>query len=207
MAAIVADAMDALASLILAHVQPVPLPALSDRAALVVALALPLIGGIGLSAATRTEIMGWYRTLNKPSWNPPNAVFGPVWTSLYTAMGYASYLVYASLGPAKAGRHLAVYLVQLCLNFAWTPVFFRAHALGLAAGVIALMWLAIVATIAVFSTALGASKAWMLLGPYLAWVSYASALTAWIWRNNNANGAPAASGRPRRAAAGKRRVA
>jgi tryptophan-rich sensory protein len=122
-------------------------------------------------------------------------------------MGYASYLVYAKLGPIKAGRHLAIYALQLCLNLAWTPTFFRAHALGLATGVIALMWLAILGTIAVFSTVLGASKAWLLLGPYLAWVSYASALTAWIWRNNNGARAPAASGHPRRAAAGKRRVA
>lgn len=126
-------------------------------------------------------------------------------------MGYASYLVFAALGPAKAGRHLSIYALQLLFNFGWTPTFFRAHELGLATAVIVAMWLAILGTIAVFSTALGASTAWLLLGPYLAWVTYASALTAWIWRHNKAGGARAGgagpNGRPRRAAAGKRRVA
>lgn len=203
-----AKLMDGLAAFILANIQPLPLPAVSDRVALAVALALPLVGGIGGSAATRKEITGWYRTLRKPWWNPPNWVFGPVWTTLYTSMGYASYQVYQKLGAAAAGRPLSIYLLQLLLNFAWTPAFFKFHELGVATLVIALMWLAILGTIAVFSQVLGAQRAWLLLGPYLLWVTYASALTAWIWRNNP-SGAGGAGGRaaPRPRAAAKRRVA
>jgi translocator protein len=227
-AAFINDAMSQLASFLLRHMQPLPLDKLpgaagaSERAALVACLALPLIGGIGLSAATRTEVTGWYRTLRKPSWTPPNWLFGPVWTYLYAAMGYSSFLVYRELGGATvdAGRALSIYALQLVLNFAWTPTFFRAHELGAATLVITLMWVAILGTIAVFGTVLGPLKAWLLLGPYLAWVSLAAALTAWIWRHNGggsgagrgrgggaSGGASLAASRPRRANAGKRRVA
>jgi tryptophan-rich sensory protein len=128
-------------------------------------------------------------------------------------MGYASFLVFEALGgPTKrAGRALSIYALQLTLNLSWTSVFFKLHELGLATLVIALLDAAVVGTIAVFSTAIGAQKAWLLLGPYLAWLAYASALTAWIWRNNPPGGRAVATSlaasRPRRANAGKRRVA
>lgn len=198
--------MAALAAFLLKHMPALPLPAhLSHGASLALALALPLVGGVGLSAATAKEITGWYRTLNKPSWTPPNWLFGPVWTTLYVLMGVASHRVFALLGPSGAGRHLSVYLLQLLLNFAWTPTFFKFHALGPATVVSGLMWLAILGTIAVFSTVLGARAAWLFLGPYLAWVSYASALTAWIWRHNPVGTVVVV--RPRRAAAAKKRAA
>ena len=70
-----------------------------------------------------------YKTLRKPSWTPPDWLFGPVWTALYTAMGYASYIVYKNGGGALP---LSLYGVQLLMNLAWSPLFFRSHEIGFA---------------------------------------------------------------------------
>jgi hypothetical protein len=99
-------------------------------------------------------------------------------------MGYASYLVYTKGGGFPAmSVPLGVYAAQLALNFAWTPLFFVAHRLDLALVDIVAMWGAIVATIALFHPVIGGWALGLLL-PYLAWVSFATALNAWIWRNN-----------------------
>eukprot|EP00878_Enallax_costatus_P028783 GHUV01031125.1.p1 GENE.GHUV01031125.1~~GHUV01031125.1.p1 ORF type:complete len:178 (+),score=28.09 GHUV01031125.1:82-615(+) len=150
---------------------------------LAVALAIPLVGGIGGSLATANQINTWYRGINKPSWTPPNWLFGPVWTALYAMMGLASYLVWRQGGFERQAVPLAVYGVQLVLNLLWTPLFFKAHRLDLASADIAGMLVAIVATICQLRRVIG-DLALMLLLPYLAWVSYASALTFWIWRHN-----------------------
>jgi len=197
--------MNSLADFLLNNMQPLPLPAkLSNGAAMAIALAVPLLGGFGGSLVTAPEITSWYQRINKPWWTPPGWLFGPVWTALYASMGWASYRVYKALGPADAGRALSVYALQLLLNFCWTPAFFKFHELGAATLVVSLMWLAILGTIAVFSSVLGPASAWSLLGPYLAWTTYAGALTAWIWAHN-----PPASvgvGGGRAAAAAKRQA-
>ncbi|KAF6235939.1 TspO/MBR-related protein [Scenedesmus sp. NREL 46B-D3] len=154
-----------------------------DWKQLAVAVAIPLAGGIGGSLATANEITTWYRGINKPSWTPPNWLFGPVWTALYCMMGLASYLVWRQGGFERQAVPLAVYGVQLVLNFLWTPLFFKVHRLDLASLDIAGMWVAIVATIRQFRPVIG-DLALLLLVPYLVWVSYASALTFWIWRHN-----------------------
>ena len=122
----------------------------------------------------------WYQTLNKPSWNPPNEIFGPVWTLLYLGMAVAAWLVWKRGGQ---GHALRLYVVQLALNAAWTPVFFGAHQLGAAFIVIVCMWIAIFLTQRAFQAV--SRPAGLLLVPYLAWVSFASVLNFTLWRLNS----------------------
>ncbi|RXM94497.1 Translocator protein [Acipenser ruthenus] len=96
--------------------------------------ALPHVGGIVGSLYTRTEVSTWYKTLKKPAWHPPNRVFPIAWTTLYTSMGYGSYLIWKDMGgfTSAAAVPLGLYGAQLALNWAWTPIFFGAHNLKLA---------------------------------------------------------------------------
>jgi translocator protein len=137
------------------------------------------VAGLG-SLATTPNIPGWYATLNKPSWNPPNWLFGPVWTLLYAIMAIAGWLVWKRVGWGTA---MICFAVQLALNLAWSFIFFGAHQTGLAFVEIILLWLAIVATIISFSAV--SKPAAALLIPYLLWVSFAAALNFTIWRLNS----------------------
>jgi benzodiazapine receptor len=125
---------------------------------------------------------GWYERLAKPSWRPPNWLFAPAWTFLYICIAVAGWLVWQSAGFAGAAVPLAVYFVQLLLNALWTPIFFGLHRKGLAVFEIALLWLAIAATIVLFAPV--DTLAAVLLLPYLAWVTFASALNFAVWRLN-----------------------
>jgi tryptophan-rich sensory protein len=147
--------------------------------------ALVLLGFIVLTflaplAGAFTPPGAWYQTLNKPSWNPPPWIFGPVWTLLYLGMAVAAWLVWKRGGQGQA---LRLYLVQLALNAAWTPVFFGAHQLGAAFIVIVCMWIAIFLTQRAFQAV--SRPAGLLLVPYLAWVSFASVLNFTLWRLNS----------------------
>jgi translocator protein len=144
---------------------------------------LPLIGGGITGALTAPAIRTWYRTLRKPSWNPPDSVFGPVWTALYASMGAALIRIW-SLDRRRADVRfaIAVFALQLGLNLAWSLVFFRARRVDLALAEIAALDASVVATIASFRRLDPASAA--LLLPYLAWISFATALNASIWRLN-----------------------
>lgn len=99
------------------------------------AVILPNVGGWVNSVITRSNLKPWYASLNKPKWNPPNYVFGPVWTSIYAAIGYSSYLVFEELVASgngfdkRAQVALALYANQMALNWAWTPIFFKYHSL------------------------------------------------------------------------------
>lgn len=143
---------------------------------IIITLAVGMLGGWAVSGS----VSGWYTTINKPSWNPPNWLFGPVWTVLYIMMGVAAWLVWRTkdnIAPA-----MILYFSQLALNFAWSFLFFGARSPWLGLVDITMLWLAIVATMLAFfgrSTVAG-----LLLIPYLAWVSFAAALNFTIWRLN-----------------------
>lgn len=124
----------------------------------------------------------WYASLQKPAWNPPGWIFGPVWTALYTMMAVAAWLVWRQGGWEKQRRPLLIFLAQLTLNALWTPLFFGLHWPGVAFAEIMLLWLAIAATIAAFRPV--SRPAMLLLVPYLAWVSFAAVLNFTLWRLN-----------------------
>lgn len=124
----------------------------------------------------------WFASLQKPSWNPSGWIFGPVWTTLYTMMAVAAWLVWRQGGWGKQRKPLLIFLAQLALNAAWTPLFFGLHNPGLAFLDIVLVWLAIIATISAFWRVHQTAAA--LLTPYLAWVSFATFLNFTIWRLN-----------------------
>ena len=124
----------------------------------------------------------WYAELNKPAWNPPGWIFGPVWSALYLSMAVAAWLVWREGGWRRQRRALGLFLVQWALNFLWTPLFFGLHRTGLAFAEILLLWLAIAATTVAFWRIRKAAGA--LLVPYLAWVSFAAVLNGVLWRMN-----------------------
>jgi len=124
----------------------------------------------------------WYASLQKPTWNPPGWVFGPVWTVLYTMMAVAAWLVWRRGGFAARRGPLLTFLAQLALNAFWTPLFFGLHWPGIAFAEITLLWLAIAATLVAFWL-VSRTAAW-LLAPYLAWVSFAAVLNFTLWRLN-----------------------
>jgi benzodiazapine receptor len=124
----------------------------------------------------------WYRRLTKPAWQPPNWIFAPVWTTLYASMALSAWLIWRTAGFQGAAVPLAVYIAQLTLNAAWTPLFFGLHRIGLGLFDIVLLWCAVVATVALFH-AIHAGAA-LLLIPYLAWVTFAAVLNFAIWRLN-----------------------
>jgi len=125
----------------------------------------------------------WFAKLNKPAWNPPGWVFAPVWTALYTMMAVAAWLVWQRGGFVIRRRPQTLFLVQLVLNAAWTPLFFGLHLPGLAFAEIVVLWVAIAATLVSFH-AVSRAAAW-LLAPYLAWVTFAAALNHALWRLNS----------------------
>lgn len=139
------------------------------------------VAGVG-GTWTASSVGPWYQGLQKPPYNPPGWVFGPVWTLLYAMMAVAAWLVWRKAGFAGAAAPLAIFAVQLALNLAWSGLFFGLRQLGWAFADIVLLWVAIAATIAAFAR-ISAPAAW-LLAPYLAWVSFASVLNFRIWTLN-----------------------
>lgn len=124
----------------------------------------------------------WYVGLNKPWWNPPNWVFGPVWSILYAMMAVAAWLVWRRGGFLIQRRALVPFLIQLALNAAWTPLFFGLHLPAMAFLEILFLWAAIAATLAAFFRVCRLAG-WFLV-PYLAWASFAAALNFTLWRLN-----------------------
>ncbi len=154
-------------------------PGLSVCLSTTLTLAVGATGGF----ATASSVTTWYAGLNKPSFNPPNWLFGPVWTVLYVLMAVAAWRVYLTPRSAARTRSLSLYGLQLALNLAWSLIFF-----GLRAPLSSLLELALLLA-AILATALAFCRlerlAALLLAPYLAWSGFAFLLNFEIWRLNS----------------------
>ncbi|KAJ6637657.1 Translocator protein [Pseudolycoriella hygida] len=148
------------------------------------AVIFPNLGGFVNGRITAQNLKPWYASLNKPSLNPPNWVFGPVWTSLYAGMGYASYLVYRDGGgfSGNAQTALTLYGAQLILNHAWTPIFFKYHSMKWSS--IEIVLLTGTAAACGYSFYQINPIAGQLFIPYLAWLSFASFLNYTYYKLN-----------------------
>jgi tryptophan-rich sensory protein len=155
---------------------------LRSAAALVVSTGTCLLVGLSAALVTATSVEEWYAHLEKPTWTPPNAAFGPVWTVLYLLMGVSAWLVWRDSEGSARRRALLIFGVQLALNGIWSFLFFGLRSPGWAAPEIVLLWGAIVATLLAFDR-ISRLAAGLLL-PYLVWVSFAVALNLAIWNLN-----------------------
>lgn len=135
--------------------------------------------GLG-SAATTKGVTTWYPTIVKPSWNPPNWVFAPVWTTLYLLMSIAAWRVWrAAATPAEATKTLWLYGAQLVLNAVWSVLFFFLHRPDLALVEIVVFLALLIALLVRFART--DRLAAILWSPYVAWVSFATFLNGTIW--------------------------
>lgn len=134
--------------------------------------------GVG-SMFTASSVTDWYQTLQKPSWTPPDWIFGPVWSALYFMMGVAAWLVWRRNDHPLTRRGLTLFGAQLLLNVAWSGCFFALRQPGLALAELLLLLTAIIATIVSFRPV--SSGAAMLMLPYLLWSSFATVLNYFIW--------------------------
>ncbi len=163
-----------------------------------------LAGLSGLILAT-PAISGWYSYLQKPSFNPPDWIFGPAWTILYLLMGISLYIVWSKnwvvrdfgkfqrkawnhwseklwVGSWKKQNLIAIFILQLVLNALWTVIFFGLKSPGLAFFEILMIWFAILYTIVNFYRV--SKLAALLLVPYISWVSFAAVLNLAVWQVN-----------------------
>jgi tryptophan-rich sensory protein len=139
------------------------------------------IGSLG-AIATASGVNSWYITINKPSFNPPNYLFGPVWTLLYLLMGVSIYLILQSPKNLKRNKAVIIFCLQLFLNLLWSFIFFKFQLLGIAFIEILMIWLSIIAMMMSFKS-IHKTAAYLQL-PYLLWVSFASVLNGSIWYLN-----------------------
>ncbi|MEO7934729.1 MAG: TspO/MBR family protein [Dokdonella sp.] len=137
-----------------------------------------LVAGVALIGGMSTPD-AWYAGLQKPSFNPPNWIFGPAWTLLYALMAIAAWRVYRVAG---FGLAIGLWLAQLLVNAIWSPLFFAMHRIDLALFDIVLLDVLVIATIAVFFRR-DRIAGW-LMTPYLAWIAFATTLNAAIWTLN-----------------------
>ncbi|MEO7446434.1 MAG: TspO/MBR family protein [Ferruginibacter sp.] len=149
---------------------------------LALAILIPVAIGAVSGLFTTEAIGGWYRTIVKPSFNPPNWIFGPVWTLLYILMGIASWLVWKQGKNKDVKPALTLYAIQLILNFSWSFIFFYLEQPGWAFAEIIVLWVMILLTIFAFSKH-SKTAAWLMV-PYISWVSFASLLNFSIWHLN-----------------------
>lgn len=144
--------------------------------AFILSIAITLsIGALG-GFATAQSVKTWYQLLNKPSFNPPNWLFAPVWTSLYILIAIAAYLVWVKRDQVQHfPRTVAIYFIQLILNLAWSFIFFYLHEIGFALAEIIVLLIVVILNAVMFYKI--DKWAGLLFIPYILWVSFASFLT------------------------------
>jgi tryptophan-rich sensory protein len=156
---------------------------MNNSVKLFISIAIPVLVGATAGFFTVSGVGTWYQNINKPSWNPPSWIFGPVWTTLYIMMGIALFLVWKSeVSDVMKKNAIAIFAVQLLLNFFWSFIFFNQQQPGWAFVEIIVMWIAILSTIFVFAN-VSKTAAWLLV-PYISWVSFATILNYTIWQLN-----------------------
>jgi tryptophan-rich sensory protein len=160
-------------------------PTLNKESALALgAFAALTVGAVAVNSRATTQVPSqrWYKRLRKPPFQPPNAVFGPVWTGLYTLIAISGWRVWGSAAGRSRSRALGLWALQLGLNSAWSWLFFRKHQLRAAA----VENVFLLGSIAAYTAA--ASKvdrhAPLFMAPYLGWVGFANVLSADIARRN-----------------------
>lgn len=163
------------------HHAPAPLSPPSLRALLLSLAACFAVSALG-GAITAGPVKSWYPALAKPALTPPDLAFPVVWTLLFAMMALAAWRVWRAAGWPESRAALALFGLQLLLNLGWSALFFGLQRPGLALAEIALLWLAIAATIGAFARL--DRPAALLLLPYLGWVSFAIYLNFAIWRLN-----------------------
>jgi benzodiazapine receptor len=147
---------------------------------LAISIALCLLAGFIGSAFTTPSIATWYVSLAKPVFNPPNWIFGPVWTALYIMMGVSLYLVWSKgLKTKDSKTAVSVFAVQIALNSLWSILFFGLHSPMYAFACIIALWMAIYINILLFMRI--SKPAGYLLVPYILWVSFAAVLNYYIF--------------------------
>jgi benzodiazapine receptor len=147
-----------------------------------ICILLTLIIGSLSGLANVGSINTWYAQLNKPSFNPPGYLFGPVWTILYLLMGVSLYLVWKAPDGKMRDYALIIFGIQMVLNFVWSFIFFYFHQPGWALVDIIALWVFIVAMIFIFYRISKVAALIQIL--YLLWVSFATVLNAAIWLLN-----------------------
>jgi len=154
-----------------------------------------LVTFVAAAVGSRFRPDAWYRSLAKPSWNPPNWVFAPVWTLLYIGIAYAGWLTWRAAGDGWSVV-LTLWAAQLVVNALWSWLFFGRHAIAAALADVLTLWVLIAAFI--FASRTDAPVAAWLFVPYLAWVSFASALNARILSLNGRGVPPTTAAREAR---------
>ncbi len=143
-----------------------------------VCLALSVLSGVSVA----NQVVDWYSTINKPTWNPPSYVFAPVWTILYILIGIAGARIWHFGEGALRKQALLLFIIQLILNYSWTPIFFGLHNISLSLVVILTLVFLIILTIRLFMK-IDRPAAYLLI-PYLIWVTFASYLNYSIFMLN-----------------------
>jgi tryptophan-rich sensory protein len=140
-----------------------------------------VLGGVTvIGFAARPD--AWYATLHTPAFMPPNWLFAPVWSVLYVLIAVAGWQVWRAASPARAGL-LALWILQLALNFLWSPLFFGAHRIGLALIDICGLLVVVVAFIVMARRQDETAAGWLMV-PYAGWVAFATVLNASVFRLN-----------------------